>query len=162
MNGTGVHLDLGGQLRRGECLTQHILRLRLTLVVALGDGEEIPCLHLRYEQMRAVRFVGHQTAAVKGGSRADAIGKRRRRAHRDRSAHAVTHGPHPALAVDGGLAVEPGDECPGISDHPIGRQRTGQLHEGSACRRILEISVLGSGGCPLRPVERVDDQDRVA
>src|SRR2546429_5139512 len=36
----------------------------------------------------------------KGCSRADAIGKRRRRAHRDRSAHAVTHGAHPALAVE--------------------------------------------------------------
>ena len=97
-------------------------------------------LHLRDEQVRAVRLVGHEAAAVERCARADAIRKRRRRAHGDRAAHAIAGRADLALLVDGGLAVEPGDERLRIGHVRVRRERAREVHERLARRRVLEVA----------------------
>src|SRR5690606_2559511 len=85
----GVYLDLGVETRVGEALPEHVLRLRLALVVVLRDRDQEARLHLRNQQVRAVRLIRHEPAAVERRGGADAIGQRGRGAHYDRAAHAV-------------------------------------------------------------------------
>ena len=54
-----VDLDLGLESCLRERVAQHVLGLRLVLVVVLGDRKQILRLHLRDEEMRAVVLIGH-------------------------------------------------------------------------------------------------------
>src|SRR5205807_10242591 len=59
VDGAGIDLDLGGELRFRERFAKNRLSFGLALVVALGDGDEIGRLHFRHEEMRALGLVGY-------------------------------------------------------------------------------------------------------
>ncbi len=67
-------------------------------------------LHLRDREMRAVRRLRDEAAAVERAHRTDAVRHRRRRAHHDRAAHAVAGRADLLALVDFRPAVEPRDE----------------------------------------------------
>src|SRR5262249_9409898 len=86
VRGAGVDFDLGRQARLAERLLQHVLLVGRALIVVLRDLDEELRLGLRRLQVRTVRLVGDESAAVERRHRADAIGYGGRGAKRDRTA----------------------------------------------------------------------------
>ncbi len=66
------------------------------------------------------RLVGHEVAAVERAAGADTIRQRRRRTHRQRTAHAVARRADLFLLVDCRLAVEPRYESLGVGHVGLG------------------------------------------
>ena len=64
MRGARVHFDFRGQVRLGERLFQNVLLVGRPHVVIRRDRDEELRLGLRGLQMRTVRHVGHESAAM--------------------------------------------------------------------------------------------------
>src|SRR6185312_16636681 len=87
--GTLVYLDLGRQLRLRERLFQGVLVRRRFGVVTGSDCNEKLRVTFRGLQMRTVRILCDEAAAVECGHRANAVWHRSRGTKRHRAAHAV-------------------------------------------------------------------------
>src|SRR3984957_1987774 len=87
------------QMRCREGLFELVLGRRIALVVVVCDRAKNLGLHLRNQQVRAIRFVGYQATTVKGSSRSDALGCSSRSAKGGWAAHAVALDAHLFLLV---------------------------------------------------------------
>ena len=101
--------DFGRHLRVGEGLLQHVLRLRLPLIVVRGDGDVEARLHLRDHHVWAVGRLCDEPAAMERRARAHAVRNGRGGAERQRPAHAVALHAHLLRPVHLLLRVEPRD-----------------------------------------------------
>src|SRR5580692_1403976 len=90
MRCAGVHFDFRGQVRLLECLFQDVLVIGRTLIVTGRDRNQELRLTFRGLKMWTIRRFGHESAAMEGADRSDAIRYGGRRTKRDRSTHAVT------------------------------------------------------------------------
>jgi len=102
--------DFGGQFRLLECLLHRDFVVRRPHVVIVRDRDQELRVRLRRFEMRTVRHVRDQPAAVECRHRADAIRHRERGAHRERAAHAVTLRPHLAVLRHRRLLIQPRNE----------------------------------------------------
>src|SRR3954470_3594977 len=102
-----IDLDLGRHLCRRERLAQLVFRFGLPLVVVLGDTKVHPRLDLRRQQVRAVRIVGDEAAAVERRAGANTIRLRRGGPYDQRAAHAVSLRPDLLRLVHLRLLIEP-------------------------------------------------------
>ena len=73
MRGASVHFDFRGQIRLGERLFQNVLLIGRLLIVTGRNGDEELRLGLGGLQVRTVRSVGHQSAAMEGSAGAGRI-----------------------------------------------------------------------------------------
>src|SRR5262245_32376174 len=158
VRGPRVDFDFGGQLRLGEGVLQNGFVVGRPHVVVFGDLDEKLRLALRRLQMRAVRHVGHQSASVERGDRANAIRYGSRSAERNWTAHAITLSPDLPILGDRGLLIEPCDE----------RLRVGHVRRfaQTLCERHQLLNGCFGAGFRSRrfldAVERIDHEDRVA
>ena len=78
-------------------------------IVAGGDGDIHVVTSSSAQQMRTIRFIGHQAAAVERRPGANALGDRRRGPDDQRPAHAIAVGANFLGVIDFGLRVEERD-----------------------------------------------------
>src|SRR3954453_18928479 len=105
-----VDLNDRRSLRRSERGLEHSLRVMLLLIVVAGDRDDEACLGFRNEEVRAIRVLGHKSAAVEGGDRADPVRPERRRTERERSAETIALHASALSPVRLLLPIEEGEE----------------------------------------------------
>src|SRR5271165_6675642 len=158
MQAAVVNFDFRRKLRRLEGFIQLELRIGLPLIVIHRNAEVVLRLDFRHQQMRAVRLVGHQPAAVKRGTRADSVGIGGGRLHGHRTAHAVAEHPDLRLLGDRGLRIEEFYVRRGVLHDGVAGQRRAQHIDFGAVRRVVEIDVERQTRRLGRAVKRIRHQ----
>jgi hypothetical protein len=129
MRGTGVDLDFCCDSSACIRCTQIVLDGRLTFVVALSNGVHYLCCGLRYQQVRAVRLVCHQTGTVERRYRSNPLSHGGRSAHNERATHAVTGCTDFSTGIDHILIVKKTNERFGVGDNSFRRQQFAHWHD---------------------------------
>ena len=91
-------------------------------MIVLGDRDQDAALHLTGKQMRTVRILAYQAAAMKRARRLDPPGKRGGGPEGPRPGHAETDSADAAAGIDRRLLIQPGHERGRIGLHGLGRQ----------------------------------------
>src|SRR4051812_37565025 len=120
----GKDLDQRRALGCRERRFQYILSLGLFLVVVTRDCDDKARLGLGDQEVRTVRVLGDQAAAMKSRDRADAVGTNRGGVECERAAEAIALHPRSLAAVGLLLLVEQADERRRVLvDRGVGQRR---------------------------------------
>src|SRR5438552_8080144 len=124
-----VNLDDRRALGRSEGRLEHAFGIWFSLVVVARDRDDEARPRLWDQQVRTVRVLGHETAAMEAADGADSVWSDCRRVERERAAETIALHPCAPAAIGLILLVEEGDECRRVLvDSRIRESRT-QAHD---------------------------------